>query len=315
MTLAVLCNNGVAIPTLSALHSNGIRFSVAIPEAVTDETRAITGFLDSIGKKATTISRLKTEKDLRQWILAVKPDAAWVMTFPYMIPESLLYEVPMGWFNFHFAPLPEYRGAEPLFWLIRNGEAFSAVTVHKMTSKADAGEIVIKEKFPIDEKDTHGVLLTKSAWATPGVAQVLLSMMAKFGRFVPGSKQDSESAGSYPRPGLEDVTIQWESMTAEEILRLIRACNPWNKGAVSFVDNRPMKIAEAHLFKGDAGATETGRIRVQEGKVLIRTIDDKHICLDVITSEDGIFSALRYHELYGLDGKLVVNRPYKVSLT
>lgn len=44
--------------------------------------------------------------------------------------------------NVHLAPLPRYRGRHPLHWALINGEAKFGLTIHRMTSEIDAGDIL-----------------------------------------------------------------------------------------------------------------------------------------------------------------------------
>lgn len=47
------------------------------------------------------------------------------------------------------------------------------------------------------------------------------------------------------KPGGKDVIIQWENMSANEICNLIRACNPWNKGAITLYQQQEIKLMDA----------------------------------------------------------------------
>ena len=71
-----------------------------------------------------------------------QPDAMIVSCFPYKIPECLLSIPSMGCFNLHPSLLPAYRGPVPLFWQFREGCSQFGITLHRMTLKFDAGDIV-----------------------------------------------------------------------------------------------------------------------------------------------------------------------------
>tara|TARA_Y100000590_G_scaffold108259_1_gene123109 strand:+ start:2598 stop:3377 length:780 start_codon:yes stop_codon:yes gene_type:complete len=57
-------------------------------------------------------------------------------------------------FNFHFSLLPKYRGCHTNFLQIYNGEKYSGVTLHKINSGIDTGDIVDQIKFKIKLNDT-----------------------------------------------------------------------------------------------------------------------------------------------------------------
>jgi methionyl-tRNA formyltransferase len=51
--------------------------------------------------------------------------------------------------NFHPSVLPLYRGPMPSYWCLRNGEAHSGYTAHRVTERIDEGEILFQESVPI----------------------------------------------------------------------------------------------------------------------------------------------------------------------
>ncbi|MDP6680140.1 MAG: formyltransferase family protein [Pelagibacteraceae bacterium] len=57
-------------------------------------------------------------------------------------------------FNFHFSLLPKYRGCHTNFLQIYNGEKYSGVTIHKIDSGIDTGDIIDQKKFKIKINDT-----------------------------------------------------------------------------------------------------------------------------------------------------------------
>lgn len=51
--------------------------------------------------------------------------------------------------NLHNAPLPAYRGVNPINWALKNGETSHGVTLHEVTAGIDDGPIVAQTTFPI----------------------------------------------------------------------------------------------------------------------------------------------------------------------
>jgi len=52
--------------------------------------------------------------------------------------------------NFHPSLLPLYRGPEPAYWCIQNGEITTGFTLHEVTTRIDDGAILYQESVPID---------------------------------------------------------------------------------------------------------------------------------------------------------------------
>ena len=74
----------------------------------------------------------------------------------------------MGCINVHGAPLPKYRGLMPAFWMLRNSETKTAVSVHDLRAKLDDGDILVQREVDISPDDTWDTLVqrTKAIGAT-----------------------------------------------------------------------------------------------------------------------------------------------------
>jgi methionyl-tRNA formyltransferase len=73
------------------------------------------------------------------------------VAYPEIVRMSTLEEFPHGGINLHLGPLPRYRGLNPLFWCLLNGEPQSAVTIHRMVKTLDGGPILAQEFFPLED--------------------------------------------------------------------------------------------------------------------------------------------------------------------
>jgi len=60
--------------------------------------------------------------------------------------------------NFHPSLLPSYRGPIPSYWVIKNREKFTGVTMHVVTEKIDKGKIIYNKSLMIKENDTEETL-------------------------------------------------------------------------------------------------------------------------------------------------------------
>jgi len=92
----------------------------------------------------------------------VQPDLI-VSIAASQIFRSAVLQVPThGCINLHSAPLPRYQGMMPNFWAMVNGEKETAVTVHYMVEKLDAGDIIIQRSVPIYPNDSLHDLMVRS---------------------------------------------------------------------------------------------------------------------------------------------------------
>ena len=78
-----------------------------------------------------------------------------------MLRPALLALPPRGALNMHGSLLPKYRGRVPVNWAIIHGETETGATLHYMTDKPDAGDIVAQTAVPILPDDTAGDVFDK----------------------------------------------------------------------------------------------------------------------------------------------------------
>lgn len=123
-----------------------------------------------------------------------RPDLLVVFGFAWKLPPSVL-EIPrLGALNIHVSMLPSYRGPAPLLWAIRNGDASGGITVHRMDSDFDTGNILAQQ---------DGIPLADDlSWATycveamPVVHTLLREALRRAAAGHAGEPQD-DSAASY----------------------------------------------------------------------------------------------------------------------
>lgn len=104
----------------------------------------------------------------------IKPDVLFSFYYRNLLCEDILNIAPQGAFNLHGSLLPKYRGRAPLNWVLVNGESETGVTLHRMVSRADAGNIVAQKSVAIGEDEAALALHRKlCAAASDLLAQAL----------------------------------------------------------------------------------------------------------------------------------------------
>ncbi len=296
--IAVLCNSLMGIPSIHSLARSGRLVALGIPEVAHDGTLALHELALHLKLPLTVFTRQSFAATAGEWLRDSGAGTVLVYTFPYIIDASLLSFSPAGFLNFHFGQLPQYRGADAIFWEIRNREPFGAVTVHRMESSLDTGPVAIQHSVPIRAADTYGVHMANLAIVGMKVTLDLLKMLAGDPCAINWREQDESIARVWPKPGQRDVVIDWESMSAAEIVALVRACNPWNKGACTFLGSDALRITVALSASLPAGGEAPGTLmdNPPEG-MLVACRDNQTLLLETVYLEAGFFSG---KELTGL---------------
>ncbi len=75
--------------------------------------------------------------------------------------KPLIELAPQGCLNLHTALLPKYRGLMPSFWVLKNGEKETGVSVFYVDEGIDSGPILVQERIDIGNM-TQRELIRKS---------------------------------------------------------------------------------------------------------------------------------------------------------
>ncbi|MEY4539754.1 MAG: hypothetical protein RLZZ306_1511, partial [Bacteroidota bacterium] len=229
MKIALICNTPSAFPLLNWLHSQGVLVGVGTKEQKGDFFSDISVVCQQRNLKILTFVKQDLSQQLSDWQELTKAELILVLGFPYKIPKRVLQKPTHGFFNIHYGKLPRYGGSFPVFWQIKNQEKEGVLTIHQMDKSFDSGPIAVEIPFEINPKNTYGIVETNYGHiAINGVFQLLNSILQKSLVLKP---QKSHNVIFSPKPTLKDTIIDWQKMDAKTIVALIKACNPWNRGA------------------------------------------------------------------------------------
>ncbi len=116
---------------------------------------------EAFGVPYAHVERLRSQR-FDEIMHAHPADVLVSMSCPQFIGRKIRDRFPVMCLNVHGAPLPKYRGLMPAFWVLRNGERRTAVTVHELTAKLDDGRIVVQREVEISPDDTWDSLVRKT---------------------------------------------------------------------------------------------------------------------------------------------------------
>ena len=177
-------------------------------------------------------------------IEAIAPDFIFSFYYRRMLSPTILALARRGAFNMHGSLLPKFRGRAPVNWAVLMGESETGATLHKMTEKPDAGEIVDQESVPIGPDDLAADVFRK---VTAAAETVLRRCLPRILAGTAETRPQDFSLGSYfggRKP--EDGRIDW-SKSAAEIHNLVRAVAPPYPGAFSEHPGKRMRILRSRI--------------------------------------------------------------------
>ncbi len=162
-------------------------------------------------------SKKKTLEFYHTKIESLKPDVIIAGGWYYMISKQIR-EIPKeGVWGLHASLLPNYAGGAPLVWALINGESQTGVTLFRMESGVDDGDIISQEKIMISEDDNIKSLINKSKEVSNRLLSKALSQ-----RKIAYKPQDKSKIKIYPQRSPEDgeVNLDWEN---DRIINFVKA--------------------------------------------------------------------------------------------
>lgn len=295
MRLALVADGSLGAPALSYLASSS-RLAFVAWGPSDSACRDWVGH--ACRERGIPFLALEGRDDLATWIDSAQVDLAIAFGCPWKLTPTLLERPRLGWMNLHGGPLPGYRGPQPVFWQIRNGETESALVAHRMDAGLDTGPILASLPIPLGPGATHGALTQALALAAPALLQQVLEALEIQGKaFLQGARPQGEGR-AWPRPGPGDVRIDWAAMDSGQVMALVRACNPWNSGAWTSLQGQPCRITEATLAEGPGWTGPAGSVHLAaDGGLVVACKDGPGLRLEILRLEEGFFTGSRLRTL------------------
>lgn len=191
------------------------------------------------------------DQEFQQLLDEIAPDIIVVAAFGQIVPKSILELPKFGCINIHASLLPKYRGAAPIQQAIIDGEKETGITIQKMGTGLDTGDMISKLVVPIGKDETGGSLFDKLAQA--GAELLIETLPHIFDGTAVYEKQPEES----PTPYAAMITKQMGNLDftrpAEELERLVRGLNPW-PSAYTFLQGKTLKVWKCFVEEQDSSA-------------------------------------------------------------
>ena len=209
-------------------------------------------------------AKIRTAEFLAE-LSGLNPDLLVVAAYGRILPDPVLAAARIMPINVHASLLPRHRGASPVESAILAGDNESGVTIMRVTSKMDAGPLLLARTIPIAPGETQGTL--KEKLAELGAAALLEALDKLRHRQLVETPQD-ESLATYTSPvSKADAVIDW-SADAVRIERMVRAYDPWPVARTRLNGDELLiwRAALDHSVSSDAAAS--GEARFAPGAIV-----------------------------------------------
>lgn len=282
----VFAYHDVGVRCLKVLLAGGVRIPLAV--TVEDDPKEKQWF----GSVAATARDYDVpviapsnagDPALLQRLADLAPDFVFSFYYRALLPEALLACARRGALNMHGSLLPKYRGRAPVNWAILNGERETGATLHYMSARADAGDIVDQLAVPIlPDDDARGVQ-----------DKVAIASECVLARSLPGliagtaPRHPQRELGAYfGRRRPEDGRIDWRQPAAH-IHNLVRAVAPPFPGAFADIGGERWWIHRTRVMPRTVSPSDRVRMFGAEGRCYVACADGGLLRLDAVARERG----------------------------
>lgn len=144
----------------------------------------------------------------------LEPRLGLVYGGPIIKPE--LFGIPLhGTLGIHHGKVPEYRGKKTTFWAMYNGEKEAGVTIQRIGTRLDGGDVVMQTLLPLAKRPLHRI---KRQLENAGIDLYIRAIHSVREGSATYTAQPTEPITLYADPGAADIIRFWYRY----LLRLIR---------------------------------------------------------------------------------------------
>ena len=149
-------------------------------------------------KLTENINNPKSIKNIERF----KPDILVSILGNQIFKKPIINFAPMGILNLHSSLLPKYRGLMPTFWVLKNNEKKTGVSVFYVDEGIDSGPIISQIEVSIDNKSQRDLIEITKKIGMEAISKSIDQIHKNNVNLIPN---DSSKMTYYSFPTKEDV--------------------------------------------------------------------------------------------------------------
>lgn len=205
-------------------------------------------------------------------LISFKIDLGIIASYNQILKPKLIHILRNGFINIHPSYLPFYRGANPIFWQIKNLDNEFGVTIHKITEKIDDGEILAREKFFLINESTGDEILERIANIGCELILKLINSYCKTGELIPlnveKDRHNTEKGFYNPKPAADDFKVDILNISPKTLSKLVSRMKKWGD---AYFDNEGEKLIIEAIEEINLEYKGSKLIKVDSNKVSVQS--------------------------------------------
>jgi methionyl-tRNA formyltransferase len=137
-----------------------------------------------------------------QKLKSYDPDLLISIAGNQIFKKDLINLAPKGCLNLHTALLPKYRGLMPSFWVLKNNETYTGVSVFFVDEGIDSGPILVQKKVKIGNSSQEELIKHTKRLGMDAIIEAIQKIRDGAYELIPNP---NEHSSYYSFPSREDV--------------------------------------------------------------------------------------------------------------
>ena len=167
---------GFAARAMDTVNKFGLRFSLFYGIQLVVSKLSGSGLSGLFSGKGVPIIRLEesinSESSIRS-INQFNPDLLVSIQGNEVFKRPIIELAPKGCINLHTALLPKYRGLMPTFWVIKNQEKETGISVFFVDDGIDSGPIIVQRRVQLGNKSQRQLIKETKLLGVEGIIEAI----------------------------------------------------------------------------------------------------------------------------------------------
>ena len=182
-----------------------------------------------------------------------------IASFPFVLSKEIYDAARCGALNLHTSLLPRHRGPLPMFWVYHEDDRETGVTVHRVTRRADSGDILEQARFDLPRGYPIQQLYDRSSEEG---ARLLVEVLSKIeSGSVSGSPQEERSVTKAPRltPGVS--MVDFGNWPVERVWHFLKGLYPQFSEGLLAPNGQPIAYSGVQGYDEERHAQPLGSVQ------------------------------------------------------
>ena len=169
-----------------------------------DKTKQVDSVLEGSNIPKIVLEKPINQKESVDTIKSYEPDLLISILGNQIFKEPIISLAPKGCLNLHTALLPKYRGLMPTFWVMKNDEKYTGVSVFFVDESIDSGPIIVQEKVEVGDRTQEELIKYTKKLGMEAIAKSVDLIEKDEVNLI---ENDAEKKTYYTFPTREDVKV------------------------------------------------------------------------------------------------------------